>query len=160
MTTRQSAPGASKRTRHHVPQAEPAWLDVRELASIRASSEETGHEIVNAFSADSRGWRAAHPGAQVITVRFNKPRDLTRIHLVFESSVERTQEFTLSWSSRRGETHGEVVRQQFNFSPFGATREIEDYGVELRGVETLEIRLVPDISGRPVLASMKDCRLR
>jgi hypothetical protein len=161
MTNDLTAHDTSKGTRRGVPHVEAAWIDVREVASIRASSEEAGHAIVNAFSSvDSDGWRAAAPGAQLVTVRFNKPRDLARIHVVFESNVERTQEFTISWSARRGESHGEVVRQQFNFSPFGATREVEDYAVELRAVEALEIRLVPDISGGPVVASMKDCRLR
>ena len=97
---------------------------------------------------------------QVIEVHFRQPRDLTHIRLVFEDDrEERTQQFTVSWSARRGEMHGEVVRQQFNFSPAGATREVEDYLVALHGIEALQIRITPDLSGRSVRASLAQCRL-
>lgn len=140
---------------------EPNWIDVRALASLHASSEDADSPVVKAFSrGDSRGWRAGHPGVQVIEVHFRQPLDLTRIRLVFEEAGEqRTQQFTVTWSSRRGETHGEVVRQQFNFSPGGATREVEDYRVDLRDIETLQIRITPDISGGSAVASLSECRV-
>jgi hypothetical protein len=143
------------------PQATPMWIDVPAVARVDASSEDPQFTIGHAFSGmASVGWRAANPGAQVIDGRFRKPRDLTRIRLVFEDPREaRTQEFTISWSSRRGEMHGEVVRQQFNFSPGGATQELEDYRVELRAVETLRIRIVPDIGGGSAMASLRQCRI-
>ena len=139
----------------------PNWLDVRAFARIHASSEDPEHPVALAFVAlDRRGWRAADTGTQVIDVHFGRPRDLTRIRLVFEDDrAERTQQFTISWSAQRGEKHGEVVRQQFNFSPRGAVREVEDYVVALRGVERLEIRITPDIAGGPARASLTQCRL-
>lgn len=139
----------------------PKWLDVRTLARVHASSEDPQYSIQHAFRTSSRrGWRAADAGPQVVEVRFHQPRDLTRIRLVFDDDrEERTQQFTISWSAGRGERHGEVVRQQFNFSPRGAVREVEEYGVALNQIETLRIHITPDLSGRPVRASLTTCRL-
>jgi hypothetical protein len=151
----------SARNRYGPQDPSPNWLDVRALARIRASSEDPKYPIGRAFAhSASAGWRAADPGAQVIEVTFHKPRDLVRINVLFEDDCEeRTQQFTIWWSARRGEAHGEVVRQQFNFSPAGATREAESYVVALKGIETLQIRITPDISGRSVRASLRRCRL-
>lgn len=136
------------------------WLDVPAVAQIHASSEAEGFPVVTAFSrARGAGWRAADPGVQVVTVQFRRPQDLRRIRLVFEVEAERTQEFTVMWSSGRGETHREAVRQQFNFSPHGAVREVEEYRVELFAVETLQIRIIPDITGRAAAASLKECQI-
>lgn len=132
------------------------WLDLQAIARLHASSEEATHRIDDVLSTDvGTYWRAAAPGPQLIEMHFDPPRNLARIRLVFvEEERPRTQQFTIDWSSRRGEARGEVVRQQFNFSPFGATREVEDYRVELRDVETLRIRLIPDIGGRPAFATL------
>jgi hypothetical protein len=43
----------------------------------------------------------------------------------------------------------EVVRQQWSFSPYGSTEEIEDYTVNLSGITTLEVRIDPDRSHDP-----------
>jgi hypothetical protein len=141
--------------------ADSTWLDVLALARVRASSEHPQHTVARAFSPSAdRGWRAADPGVQVIDVQFRQPRDLTRIRLVFdEDREERTQQFTISWSAQRGERHGEVVRQQFNFSPSGARREVEEYAVALRGIDRLTIEITPEIGGRSVRASLTECRL-
>jgi hypothetical protein len=51
------------------------------------------------------------------------------------------------------------MRQQYNFSPPGATREIEDQRVELNNVTALELRIVPDISGGSARASLAQMRI-
>jgi hypothetical protein len=63
--------------------------------------------------------------------------------------VERTQECVLRWSPDSGQTLHEVIRQQWNFSPHGATTQTEDLHVELTGVTLLELSIVPDIGGGP-----------
>jgi len=51
-----------------------------------------------------------------------------RIQLRFvEPERERTQEFTIRWSSVDGGPAKEIVRQQWNFNPAGSTSEVEDY---------------------------------
>lgn len=51
------------------------------------------------------------------------------------------------------------MRQQWNFSPPGAIREVEDYGVEISDVTVLELVIVPDISRGAAHASLTSLRL-
>ncbi len=51
------------------------------------------------------------------------------------------------------------MRQQWNFSPHGATGQTEDHRVELPGVTLLELSIVPDISGGTAPASLAQLRL-
>jgi hypothetical protein len=60
----------------------------------------------------------------------------------------------LRWSVDGGQTYREIVRQQYNFSPAGAAREVEDYNVQLNSVAALELSTIPDISGSPACASL------
>ncbi|MBP1749518.1 MAG: hypothetical protein H6Q52_2057 [Deltaproteobacteria bacterium] len=62
-------------------------------------------------------------------------------------------------SADNGHSYREVLRQQFTFSPPNTTREAEDYTVSLDGVTTLELRIVPDISGGDAHASLARLRL-
>ena len=59
-----------------------------------------------------------------------------------EDEKERTQEFVLRWSPDGGQSYREIVRQQYNFSPPGASSEVEDYDVDLHGVTVLELKIV------------------
>lgn len=93
-------------------------------------------------------------------LRLDQPQKIRRMHLEFhEAESERTQQFVLRWSSNGGQSYREIVRQQFNFSPAGTTSECEDYTVELDGVTTLELNIVPDISDRAARASLAQLRL-
>jgi hypothetical protein len=75
---------------------------------------------------------------------------------VVDAEQPRTQEFTLSWWSHRGERHQTIVRQQFNFSPRGATTQVENYEVDLPDAAVLELRLVPDVSGSSAVARISE----
>jgi hypothetical protein len=77
----------------------------------------------------------------------------------YEAELERTQEFVLRWSPDDGQSYREILRQQYNFSPPGAAREVEDYDIDLEGVTALELRIVPDISGGSARASLAQLRL-
>ena len=90
------------------------------------------------------GWRAAGPGEQVIRLVFDRPQAIRLIHLIFEDEVqERVHEFTLRWSSNRGASYTEIVHQQFTFSPSGATREVEDYALDVDNATDVELRIKP-----------------
>ncbi len=52
-----------------------------------------------------------------------------------------------------------TVRQQWNFSPPGAIREVEEYQVELSNVTVLELVIKPNIGGGLTIASLKNLRL-
>jgi hypothetical protein len=137
------------------------WLDLDRAAAVEVTSEEKEHPVESALiPGEMRGWRAAEPGAQTIRLIFDQPQRLTRIALVFEETeAERTQEFVLRWSPDGGRSFREIVRQQWNFSPPNAAREIEEYQVQLSNVTTLELVIVPDISRGAAHASLKSLRL-
>ena len=141
--------------------AEPGWLDLEHLAQVEITSEEVGYSIESALLPGmGSGWRAAQPGEQTIRLRFDAPLKIKLIRLVFhEDEQERTQEFVLRWSSDSGQSYREIVRQQYNFSPPAAARELEDYDVDLDGVTALELRIVPDISGGRARATLAQLRL-
>jgi hypothetical protein len=140
-----------------------AWLDLADNALVEVTSEEKAHPIESALLPDeheSCGWLAANPGAQTIRVVFDEPQTLRRIWLVFEDVENtRTQEFVLRWSPGADHCFREIVRQQWNFSPCGSTREVEDYAVDLSEVVILELMIVPDTTDREARASLRSLRL-
>ena len=137
------------------------WLDLERLAEVELTSEEAQHPIEAALTSEgSRGWRAAHSGAQTIRVVFDAPQRIRRIQLIFgEDQQPRTQEFVLGWSSDAGGSYRELVRQQFNFSPPATTEEFEDYTFDLPNVKELELKITPDISGGEARASVEQFRV-
>ncbi|MFT6986214.1 MAG: hypothetical protein ACJAT7_002035, partial [Psychromonas sp.] len=99
---------------------------------------------------------ACESGKQTIRLIFDNPQMLQWIRLNFEElEVERTQEYVLRWSVDGGKSYQEIVRQQWNFSPEGATSECEDYQVELPAVTVLELTINPDISNKHTIATLK-----
>ena len=115
------------------------WLDVERAAMVEITSEEKDYPVESAFASDeAQGWRAAEPGPQTIRLIFDQPQRLKLIWLVFEENeISRTQEFVLRWSSDRGRSFREIVRQQWNFSPPETIREVEEYEVKLSDVTLL-----------------------
>ena len=88
-------------------------------------------------------------------------RSRRRVRLLFvEDERERSQEFVLRWSPDGGRTFRDIVRQQWNFSPHGSTRESEDYRAELDGVTHLELNITPDRSGGDARAALAQLRLQ
>jgi hypothetical protein len=137
-------PGQGKK-----PLSDQGWLNLGRLADVEITSEDAGHPIESALLLGrSLGWRAAEPGKQAIRLLFANPQRLRRIGLTFiEPKIERTQEYCLRWSPDGGRSFLEIVRQQWNFSPQGATSETEDLQVDLQDVTVLELSITPDISG-------------
>lgn len=137
------------------------WLNLDALAQVEITSEEAAHPIESGLLPGSAsGWRAAQPGPQTMRLVFDQPQRIKRVHLEFhEDELQRTQQFVLRWSSNGGESYREIVRQQYNFSPPTTTRECEDYPVDLDGVTTLELSIVPEISGGSARASLAQLRL-
>jgi hypothetical protein len=137
------------------------WLDLERAAVVEVTSEQKDYPVEAALVAgELRGWRAADSGAQTIRLIFDQPQRLKRIALVFEESeTERTQEFVLRWSPDGGRSFRDIVRQQWNFSPPNATREVEDYGIDLSDVTVLELIIVPDINRGSARALLKSLRL-
>ena len=140
----------------------PPWLDLAQLAQVEITSEDPAFPIEAALLPGPHpGWRAAHPGAQVIRLVFDAPHRLHHLHLAFaEAHHARTQEFVVQWSADGGQSFREIVRQQYHFSPPGTSAEVEDYPLQCEGVTTFELHLVPDIQGGPACATLQALRLR
>jgi hypothetical protein len=143
-------------------QPDRKWLKIDEIAEVEITSEEETYPIEGALIQGlESGWRASEPGPQTIRLIFNQPQPLSYIYLSFvEAHVDRTQEYSLSWSPDGGKSFQEIVRQQWNFSTTGSTLEIEEHQVDLFGVTMLELKINPDISGGMVVASLKQLRLK
>jgi hypothetical protein len=139
----------------------PDWIDLEQDAEVEITSETSSHPIEGALSfSESGGWQADAAGEQTIRIFFPEPRPLKQARIVFEErECERTQQFVLRVAASPNGPWRELARQQFNFSPGGATREQEDYRIDLPAVATLEISIVPDISGGDARASLKELRL-
>jgi hypothetical protein len=137
------------------------WLQLEHIAEIEVTSEDTEHPIEAALQPNQEdGWRAAEPGVQQLRLLFDTPQQVRRIQLHFmERAIERTQEFVLRYSVDNGRSFQEIVRQQWNFSHWGAISEVEDYHVALSGVTTIELMIIPDISGGNAYASLTALRL-
>jgi hypothetical protein len=137
------------------------WLQLEGLVEVEITSEDAAHPIEAALLPGSTsGWRAAEPGTQTIRLLFARAQPLRRIWLRFkEANIERTQEYVLRWSADGGQAFQEIVRQQWNFSPGGATSQTQDHHVTLPAVTVLELNVIPDISGRPACASLAQLRL-
>jgi hypothetical protein len=149
---------------HHARQSgesHQGWVDLERVATVEVTSEDPRFPIESAFgSEDGPGWRASQEGEQQIRIIFDQSVSLHQIRLRFdEAESERTQEFILRWAPAVDSPATEIVRQQWNFSPAGSTREIENYAVDLKGVSVLELTIQPDISRRGAVATLASLRL-
>ena len=140
---------------------EEAWLHLEDMAQVELTSEDVEYPVEAALLARSgSGWRAAEPGVQSIRLLFHQPQRLRRVRLRFdEPAAARTQEFALRWSPDGGRSFRDIVRQQYSFSPEGATTEVEDLNVDLTSVTALELTINPDQSQGRAYASLSEWRL-
>jgi hypothetical protein len=142
-------------------ESDQGWLDVRHIATVEVTSEDPDYPIEGVFgSEDGPGWRAAGRGEQQIRILFDEPVSLSRVQLRFhERECERTQEFTLRWSSASGGVPTQIVRQQWTFSPAGSTTEVETYAVDLQAASVLELVIRPDLRPESATATLASWRL-
>ena len=137
-----------------------AWLNLEELTTAELSSEDPVHPFEQALRADTvEGWKASEPGPQLIRLRFDSPQSVKRVHLQFrEDRVERSQEIALFATSATS-SRKELVRQQWVFSPSGATTEVEDYFFDLKDLAVLELEIDPGRHDKRVFASLQSIQL-
>jgi hypothetical protein len=128
------------------------WRDLERIARVEISSEDAAFPIEQALGKkETTGWRAAETGPQLIRLQFDEPLNIKRLRLHFvDKTTERSQEFAVFAGS--GHELKEVVRQQWTFSPYGSTEEVEDYALNLSGITTLELKIDPDRSHDPKMS--------
>jgi len=128
-------------------------LHIPLIATALITSESLAFPVENMF--DRQGgpggsrWQASTPGEQTLILAFDTPQHISKICLeVEETQVSRTQDLCLSASRDGGKTYGEVVRQEYHFSPQGATFQREQWAVNLEHITHLRLVIKPD-KGNP-----------
>ena len=136
------------------------WLNVDVLADVELTSEEAAHPVEAALTSGGRlgvarvrTRHAEHPTrvspaakspAHPAPVRRGRRRAHAGVHVALVPDG--------------GQTFREVVRQQYTFSPAGATSEVEDLNVDLVAVTALELTIIPDQRGL-AYASLAEWRI-
>ena len=157
-----------KRILAEAPDARPPmpdeW-DVPALATVLVTSEALDHPIDHLFDS-SRGpggsrWVAGADGEQTLILAFDEPQSLREVAIEAEEvGLSRTQVLCLATSADGGRTYRERVRQEFNFSPSGATFERETWAMPGEGVTHLRLTVRPDKGSAPGRASLTALTLR
>ena len=143
----------------------PGELDVAAIGTVLVTSEMAAHPVENAFDGQ-RGpggsrWIAETPGEQTLILAFDAPLNIQTVLLEIEETAEaRTQELQLAVSSDGGRTYRELLRQEFNFAPSGATFEREEWLIRAEAATHLRLWIKPDKGDRPARASLTALGLR
>jgi hypothetical protein len=134
-----------------VPVKSPNTIDVEANAHVAVTSEDATHPIEHAF--DGRGapggteWVAGTPGEQTVTVSFDSPQAVRAVTVEIEEAREsRVQEIELAVAHGSGPLVV-VLRQEFHFSPSGATLERERWTIDRKDVRQVRLVIRPDKGG-------------
>ena len=139
--------------------AESGAIDVPSLATVYVTSEDGAHPIDLAFDGrhgqGATHWLAEQAGPQQIMIAFDHPQTIQKVVIETEErEATRTQEMTLSISKDGGRTYRDVHRQEFNFSPDGATWEREEWTLAEQAVTHVRLGIKPDKGGRASRAAL------
>jgi len=128
-------------------------IDIVGCATIAYSSEDPAHPIEHAFDGrDGPGvtrWISARPDTvERIIVEFDEPQPISRLVYEVEEAVrERTQEVSVEVSENGGRTYRQILIQEYNFSPRGATYQREELRFNLLQARRLRLTIVPNKNG-------------
>jgi hypothetical protein len=83
-----------------------------------------------------------------IVVEFDRPQAISRLVYEVEETVrERTQEVRVEVSEDGARTYRQILVQEYNFSPRGATYQREEQRLDLHRVTHLRLTIVPNKNG-------------
>jgi hypothetical protein len=128
-------------------------IDIAGCATLAYSSENPAHPVEHML--DGRGgpgatrWLSARPDTvEHIVLEFDQPQTIARLEYeVEETTRERTQEIRVEVSEDGGRSYRQILVQEYNFSPRGATYQREDQRFNLQPVSHLRLTIVPNRSG-------------
>ena len=130
-----------------------AEIDIAGCATIAYSSE-AGDQPVEHLLDGHAGpgatrWISARPDTiEQILVEFDRPQAISRlVYEVEEAERERTQEVRVEVSEDGGRTYRQILVQEYNFSPGGATYQREEQRFNLRQISHLRLTIVPNKNG-------------
>ena len=139
-------------------------IDIAGGATIAYSSEAPDHPVEHLLDGNSgpgaTRWISARPDTvEHILVEFDRPQTISRLlYEVEETERERTQEVRVEVSEDGGRTYRQILVQEYNFSPGGATYQREEQGFNLRQVSHLRLTIVPNKNG-PGTATLSALRV-
>jgi hypothetical protein len=128
-------------------------IDIAGCATIAYSSEKPDHPVEHlldaSFGPRATRWISAHPNTiEHILVEFDRPQAIARlVYEVAEAMHERTQEIHVEVSEDGGRTYRQILVQEYNFSPRGATYQREEQRINLENVTHLRLTVVPNKRG-------------
>jgi F5/8 type C domain-containing protein len=128
-------------------------IEIARCATIAYSSEDPANPVDHLLDGHSgRGatrWMSARPDTiEHIVLEFDRPQTISRlVYEVEEPARERTQEVRVEVSEDGGRSYRQIVVQEYNFSPGGATYHREELRFNLHGVTHLRLTIVPNKSG-------------
>jgi len=128
-------------------------IDIAARATIAYSSEDLAHPIENLLDERSgpggSRWTSARPDIiERIVVEFDQPQTISRLDYEVEETMrDRTQEVRAEVSDDGGRAYRQILVQEYNFSPHGATFQREEQRVNLHRVTHLRLTIVPNKNG-------------
>jgi hypothetical protein len=128
-------------------------INIVGCATIGYSSENQAHPIEHLFDGRSgpgvTRWIGARPDTvEYIIVEFDEPQPISRLVYEVEEAVrERTQEVRVEVSENGGRTYRQIMVQEYNFSPRGATYQREELCFNLLQTSRLRLTIVPNKNG-------------
>jgi F5/8 type C domain len=128
-------------------------IDIAGCATIAYSSEDPSHPVEHLLDEQSgpgaTRWISARPDTiEHIVVEFDRPLTISRLaYEVEETMRERTQEVRVEVSEDGGRSYRQILVQEYNFSPGGATYQREEPRVNLRQATHLRLTIVPNKNG-------------
>jgi hypothetical protein len=139
-------------------------IDIARHAALAYSSEDPKHPLEHLidrhFGPGATRWASAGPDAtEYIALEFDHVQRISRlIYEVEEPQEQRTQEVRIEVWSARDRTYRQVLVQDYNFSPQGATFEHEDVQLDLPAISHMRLIIVPNTRGSGI-ATLTSLRL-
>jgi hypothetical protein len=131
-------------------------IDLARNAVFASSSEDPAHPLEHLvdryLGPGGTRWASARPDVtEQIVLEFDQPRRIGRLVYEVEECVqERTQQVRVEVSTDGGRGYRQILAQDYNFSPRGATFQHEDLRLDLDGVTHLRLTIVPNKGGSGV----------
>src|SRR5499427_5102828 len=128
-------------------------IDIAGCATIAYSSEDPAHPVEHLLDGRSgpgaTRWISARPDTtEHIVIEFDRPQTISRlVYEVEETMRERTQEMRVEVSEDGGRSYRQILVQEYNFSPGGATYQREEQRLNLSQVSRLRLTIVPNKNG-------------
>ena len=128
-------------------------IDIVSRATISYSSEDPAHPVEHLLDGQSgpgaTRWISARADTtEHIVLEFDRPQRISRlVYEVEEPARERTQEVRVEVSEDGGRSYRQIVAQEYNFSPGGATYQREEQRLDLHRVSHLRLTIVPNKNG-------------